>query len=296
MSAKYEKKIYHLYQRYLFNKTVQEEHEGTQDYLSRLRSLASRCCFGSTVEDRLRDQFILGLRDPELHEEIFYRYSSNSSTLSEISEATKDLENTKSNIDTIHNNVQFKGSVSRLKGANDKYSAPTEADKNKTMVIDTRTTCLRCGNKRHREGATCPAIQAECYYCRKIGHFGKGCLRAGTQIKEKIKQPTNNPYIKHDYFINTFRLGDNLDVFDSNESIKIDVLINQKPVKMIVDTGASISCVGPAVWESLSKPSLMPRGIIKGYGNNPIRTLGTIMVEVKVGQDTSIASRDYSRE
>ncbi|KII72936.1 hypothetical protein RF11_12304 [Thelohanellus kitauei] len=110
----------------------------TQDYLSRLRSLACRCCFDSTVEERLRDQYILGLRDAELQKEIFYR------------EETKDLENTKSNIDKVHNNVQFKGSVTRLKLANDKYSAPTEADKNKTMIIDTQTTCLRCGNGLHR--------------------------------------------------------------------------------------------------------------------------------------------------
>ncbi|KII72937.1 hypothetical protein RF11_12305 [Thelohanellus kitauei] len=48
-----------------------------------------------------------------------------------------------------------------------------------------------------------------------------------------------------------------------------------------MDTGASVSCLEPAVWDSLSKPSLMPGCIIKGYGNNPIITLGTIIVEVK---------------
>ncbi|KII72663.1 hypothetical protein RF11_15171 [Thelohanellus kitauei] len=49
---------------------------------------------------------------------------------------------------------------------------------------------------------------------------------------------------------------------------------------MIMDTGASVTCIGPSLCESLHKPNL------KGYiTTNPLNSLRTITVKVQLGSD-----------
>ena len=46
--------------------------------------------------------------------------------------------------------------------------------------------CMRCGKQEHQPGQRCPAKNAKCKACHKIGHFHKEC-----QSKKRANQRTN---------------------------------------------------------------------------------------------------------
>ena len=46
--------------------------------------------------------------------------------------------------------------------------------------------CMRCEKKEHQPGQKCPAMNAKCKDCHKIGHFHKVC-----QTKKRAKQRAN---------------------------------------------------------------------------------------------------------
>ena len=43
--------------------------------------------------------------------------------------------------------------------------------------------CTRCGNKSHSSAQKCPAIKAQCFGCKKIGHYQHMCFKT---VKETV--------------------------------------------------------------------------------------------------------------
>ena len=41
--------------------------------------------------------------------------------------------------------------------------------------------CMRCGKNEHQQGQKCPAKNAKCKACHKIGHFHKVCMTTRRQ-------------------------------------------------------------------------------------------------------------------
>ncbi|KII68181.1 hypothetical protein RF11_16265 [Thelohanellus kitauei] len=89
----FEKKIIYFDQRYLFNGASQ---------------LATETSMHVLLEERMRDQFILGLKDKAIQKELFYKCTAITVRLDEIVEVSKDLEEAKSNIQFIHKTLDLK--------------------------------------------------------------------------------------------------------------------------------------------------------------------------------------------
>ena len=52
-----------IYERYRFNKRVQEHNESLDAYVTALRTLARTCSFGVLENSLIRDRFVIGVRD-----------------------------------------------------------------------------------------------------------------------------------------------------------------------------------------------------------------------------------------
>ncbi|KII60438.1 hypothetical protein RF11_15826 [Thelohanellus kitauei] len=51
---------------------------------------------------------------------------------------------------------------------------------------------------------------------------------------------------------------------------------------MTIDSGSSVSCIGPSVWSQIGKPALTPICRLKGNSNNVIKTLGSSSIWVRM--------------
>lgn len=99
------------------------------------------------------------------------------------------------------------------------------------------TRCGACGDYQHN-GKTCPAKDATCHKCNKIGHFARKCSMKTSQVKALN---TNNESNAKD--VETNESVDTVGVREINyvaPRATIDVLLNGVPCRMEFDSGARL--------------------------------------------------------
>jgi len=127
--------------------------------------------------------------------------------------------------------------------------------RSKTQSADKGYRCL--GD--HYLANACKFRTAEYYLCKKVGHIAKAC-----KSKQKIKKSqqvtlNSNHYVEED--VTTAASGHNryshssYDLFtvegDSPNPIIMQVNLNQVPVEIEVDTGASLSLINKATYDRI---------------------------------------------
>ena len=65
-----QKPINILHERFIFNRRVQGEKEGVDEYISDLCTLSERCGYGDQRDEHIRDRLLAGLKDTDLAEEL----------------------------------------------------------------------------------------------------------------------------------------------------------------------------------------------------------------------------------
>ena len=149
--------------------------------------------------------------------------------------------------------------------------------------------CMRCGKPDHQLGQKCPAKNAKCKDCHKIGHFNKVC-----QTKRRAKQRTNlvqTPQDDDDTNIdenrvrqpnpprvNMFKLVNHIEANRGRmegKHLKFPIASHPKgPYKhhlvVRVDTGADVNCMNEKTFNELFPEvqlSVCPHEIQK-FGNS----------------------------
>ncbi|KAF0985585.1 hypothetical protein HZS_2522 [Henneguya salminicola] len=136
--------------------------EGVEQYLFSLKTAAALCEFGNTPEERIRDQLIIGISDERYQQELVKLCCDNTTRLADVVKLALFLEATSSNKE---NRVEvFKINQKEHKNINGTRT-----------TINKETTCMNCGNKRHRTTTDGHASNVNCYYCKKKGHFSSVC-------------------------------------------------------------------------------------------------------------------------
>ena len=124
------------------------------------------CEFGALKWERIRDQFIAGLRDERLAEKLEHLYMSNSGdfTLDRVIEYTR-----------TYCNIQEKEQES--------YECVDVISQNKTMRAKTERSCGYCGMTHSR--GSCPAYGKRYNKCGKMNHFSIVCIISGETMRPK---------------------------------------------------------------------------------------------------------------
>ncbi|XP_046406357.1 uncharacterized protein K02A2.6-like [Ischnura elegans] len=166
-----------------------------------------------------------------------------------------------------------------------------------------RTTCYRCGAETpHRD---CPARNATCHYCHKVGHLAKMCFakrrRAQNQGAPQPSQSTNRehrratpaaahaiiePHLVSDDQIHGGKLNSLLFFTPSLGApppIQITVNIEGVPLLMEVDSGAGHTIIGSQVFQSkFSSLKLKPCAInLTTWSNEKLNVLGQTQVKAE---------------
>jgi hypothetical protein len=237
-------------ERYVFYNRKQHEGENSAEFLKELRRLSNTCEFPADFRDEvLRDMFVIGLRDRETQRKLLRREGL---VLADAFKEAQAMERAKSQIDVMTNEVHRTYISNKGKSKSTSDSEPSKKAK-------------------------------PCFYCGEIGHWKKQCPKLAKSRKTQYKKGKSNTvknvmrdesgsepdeFDDTEGYTNVVRMSK----IDSVQSVKsvhkvpeimIDLVVNDSPIKMELDTGASVSLISKRMYESLGwKSKLMPSKIV----------------------------------
>lgn len=257
--------------RRIFQRRMQIATENEEAYLRALYSAAADCDFGVLKKERIRDQFISGIRDDKLAEKLEHSYMSNRNnfTLDFVVEYVRtycDVTEGRKLEKAMKDNVQLDLS---------------EVHRYKTQQMKSVTSCKFCGNT-HQFGK-CPAYGKRCSICHKINHFAKVCRSdrnaARVQEVQRAERQEMNEYYnpmpsqEEDHFF----LGE-CNLTNSNNPLIVRIKLgNDNTVAFKVDTGADVSILNYETYCNLKpKPKIYKSDIVLSTPSGKMKYLGFI--------------------
>lgn len=256
-----------LIRRKTFYQSVQAEGESVTEFACRLRRSANDCDFGANLSTTLRDIFVIGVRDDRLGERLL---SEDASTLT-FEEALKRgeaYERARQERRTVHHGESVhavNSSRTLKKSGNDKERS--------------NDTCYRCGRSGHRANFSgCPAKNARCNGCQKIGHFKSVC-RNTSGGKTRIAAVSADPCEDSDSD-NSFVASAIFTVGKKNSMIR-HIHIDNTLIKGLIDTGAVRNVIPHHLLPDLAYNSTDVT--LNSFGNGKIDVLGEVSLSVRYG-------------
>ena len=152
--------IVEIAERYRFFKRLQRDDEGVVEYMSQLRSLAKTCKFEAYLDTALRDQFVCGLKDQRIQQELL--------CISDLTLA-KALDKSRS-MEVVHKETQ---SIREI-GNPTAESKLDDAAAHRVFASKNKDSCYRCGGTGH-SASTCFHKDKTCNSCGKLGHLSRVC-------------------------------------------------------------------------------------------------------------------------
>ena len=146
-----------------------------------------------------------------------------------------------------------------------------EQDSEEVHRLNHEWQCQCCGKSEHPTTA-CQFCQSTCYNCGECGHMQVMCKRGKklTSGKPQINQISLKDDNEDDPTIRTITGG-------HTQGYHGHLKLNQKPVKMELDTGATISVMSEQQWKTLfteSKPLSQYEGKpLQGYSGYEVQVM-----------------------
>ncbi|KAL5473475.1 hypothetical protein EMCRGX_G027964 [Ephydatia muelleri] len=232
-------------ERFKFHQRNQSESESVVQYLAELRKLAKTCEFKAFLDEALRDRFVCGLRAQSIQKRLLSEAALDLKKALEVAQGMEAAEQT-----TKHMHVDSPGV----------HSVEPNKKGNSPKPLALSTPCPRCGEIGHW-ASDCRCKFMQCRKCGKTGHIARaGGQKGGAAnlLPCKMGKPKTSTH--------QLNCGEEEGDTDAEEGhsisgvhamsqskvarkIWVDVLLNGKPIKMELDTGASISLINHKMWK-----------------------------------------------
>ena len=241
-----------IVQRFNFHSRIRHPGESVSAFVAELRKLSEHCAFGTTLNDMLRDRLVCGISDQRIQRRLLAEPDLSFDKALELSVAAEAAERNTRELD--------KGtkppSVHKLSGSGEQPRRGGGAQSSKR--------CYRCGGDHNQE--QCRFKDSDCHHCGKRGHIAKVCR---SRRRGESSQP--KPSKKHQ---KTHHVGD--DTEDTTEEaapynlfavaeqktaappLMVDMKVNKAPLRMELDTGASVSLISKETYTKLWPASQRP--------------------------------------
>lgn len=259
--------------RYQFNSRSRERGESVSKYVAELRHLAIDCEFGESLNEMLRDRLICGVNDSRMQRRLLSEADLDYDKALKIAQAMEMADK----------------DAEQLKG--DKAAPETEGAINKAGSCENRkrgsnVSCYRCGG-RHK-APVCRHKETVCHKCGVKGHIARACRsrkrNQSTTQQNKSPPPNTNPVREkeetEDEVYTMFPLRTK-----KYKPIYVTVQVNDVPLQMEVDTGATLSVIGEATYHQMwgdKPPPLTNSNVrLRTYTGEDIPVTGTLEVEVR---------------
>ena len=244
--------------RFKFSSCHRAAGQSVADYVSLLRKATEHCCFGSTLDDRLTEQFVCGIRDPRMQRRL-------------LSEISLDFASAQKLCLAIEASSRDAHLMSGTAGAGTSAAGTAEVCEVRAQGSPTgrpAVRCWRCGGRSHSPDV-CRFASYKCHKCSKTGHLAKMCTAKHTPARLRRTQGRANAVEAAEDWETDCAAEDGL-AGQAEEVCRTEAVhrVSVPPIScrvefqgtnvdMEIDTGSSVSLIGQDTFERLrSKPDL----------------------------------------
>ena len=276
-----------IVQRFKFNTCKREQRETVAEYVAKLRKLSEHCEYNDILEDMLRDRLVCGINDERIQRRLLAEHDLGFKKAFEIAQGMETAAKNSRDLRGASSDAEV--GVNKIIGAkSSKTRQPWRRDK-QDRARDTKPVkpCYRClGN---HQAHACPYIKATCFSCSKVGHVRKAC-RSQAQASRGDTGHSKVKLVTDESTPDDTRDGRVYELFSVGTKTKTSpymaqLVVNDKPIAMEVDTGASVSLINKDTymhtWAQDSAPKLQKTDTtLRSYTGNDIPLMGVTDVTV----------------
>ena len=253
-----------LLRRKAFYTAHQEHKEPVTDYACRLRRLAADCEFASAqLNTLLRDIFVIGVKNDRIGERLLTEDSSTLTFESALARAEAAERAQGGRVILSGHDSSSTAQVAHVQKSVERKPA-SEVTKSKS--------CYRCGKPFSKEHvAKCPAKDAECRKCHRVGHFSSVCQAKGSSGSKLHSSNYMHSSITDEF--NVFATS------NSHADVTFPVSIDNSNFNVICDTGSELNIITNS---DIDTNDLQSTNVtINAWGNFPLTVLGKKLCRVQ---------------
>lgn len=270
-------------ERYRFHQRNQLAHESISDYAAELRRLSNTCKFGAFLSEALRDKFVCGLQSRVVQKRLLSEADLTFDRAFDCAIAME-LADKDTRVMEMKGEAAFRGGeVNQVSASSTGYSSRTPKQHSRSQRkphfsnSKQRKVCYRCGKGDH-DPSTCKYKTYKCNNCGKVGHLAAVCRSKSTKFvaSESLKTDRNDVQT-----LGLFTVSQK----SSEDALRVTVEIDDKPVYMELDTGASMSVIPADMYHEKLKhiPLDKPTYTFRTYSGATLPLLGQAQVQVRYG-------------
>lgn len=276
---------------YEFRQLAQLPSETFAAFCNRIDKEGKTCTFCActaeiqcnAVNTAIRDQIVIGMHNEKIREQALVK----SWSLEELKKEGMKLESASRGEEKLSQSVNKLG----------KYSYKNIEKQKDHVNQKIKKECFRCGDPFVNGHLNkCKGKSAKCNKCSKTGHMTQVCKSkdvnaASVENENLIDEEDSDTYVLNIWCMKTTGANPKYKskkVEHEGHEFNARVLLNNKIVKLLVDTGAKVSVCGmkqAKAWDLLDR--LQPSTAkIRPYQSAPIAVRGTCTVAVTFGKTT----------